>query len=101
MKPLRRALQNGPSPMSIHHSCRKLFKVFTVPTQRGCSIVEPSKIDLAPKKQFLLTKHCFTCPIIDHATSALYHNGVYTKLRRHGIRQKMQQLAKVRWRVQN
>ena len=38
MKPLRRALQNGPSPMPIRHSCRKLFKVFTAPTQRGRSI---------------------------------------------------------------
>ena len=39
MKALRRALQNGPSPMPIRHSCRNLFKVFTAPTQRGRSIV--------------------------------------------------------------
>ena len=38
MKPLRQALQNGPSPMAIRHSWQKLFKVFTVPTQRERSI---------------------------------------------------------------
>ena len=40
MKPLRRALQNGPSPMAIRHSWQKLFKVFTAPTQRERSIVD-------------------------------------------------------------
>ena len=52
MKALRRALQNGPSPMPIRHSCRNLFKVFTAPTQRGRSIVHraPSRL-LAPVKR--------------------------------------------------
>ena len=40
MKPLRRALQNGPSPMAIRHSCRKFF---TAPTQRERSIGQSLK----------------------------------------------------------
>ena len=39
MKQLRRALQNGPSPMAIRHSWQKLFKVFSAPTQRERSII--------------------------------------------------------------
>ena len=36
MKPLRQALQNGPSPMAIRHSWQKLFKIVT---ERERSIV--------------------------------------------------------------
>ena len=75
MKPLRRALQNGPSPMAIRHSWQKLFKVFTAPTQRERSIAQSC---VAPLPEYMYTcrdglyMHDCAC-ILDSIFKACFH----------------------------